>query len=313
MMTNGRKILIDTDIGDDVDDSFALYYAMRLGFDIVGITTVYRNTEARARLAKRLLCQYGEGYENVPVYAGYDLFDRVGEGEYPPFCQYSNELEKECYRPNGTAPEEAVDFILKCCKQYGKDLTLVAIGPFGNIAKAIQKDRAALEGIDRVVIMGGAFFKQYTDWNVMCDVPAADVMFRELNNLECLGADVTHCLELTEKERTSILCSENQSQGVKEIRSLYGMWERAKPNAKFVVHDALIIHYLSDPEVCSMESASIYLFTEGLAKGLTLNVDAYRHTFLNEAYRNFDFSKKTCIAKNVDRERFMKAFVASFR
>lgn len=312
-MAFGRKILIDTDIGDDVDDAFALYYAMRLGFDIVGITTVYRNTEARARLAKRLLCQYGEGYEKVPVYAGYDLFGQEGEDEYPPFCQYSDHLKDECYRPSNTDPEQAVDFILQCCRQYGKELTLVAIGPFGNIAKAIQKDRAAVEGVDRVVIMGGAFFKQYTDWNVMCDVPAADVMFRELNNLECLGADVTHYLELNEKERAGILNSQNQSEGAKEIRSLYRLWEKAKPDGKFVVHDALVIHYLKDPSVCSMERASIHLFTEGFAKGLTLNVDAYRHTFLNEAYRNFDFSKKTCVARNVDRECFMRTFVASFR
>ena len=304
--------MIDTDIGDDIDDAYALYYAMHLGFDIVGITTTYRNTVQRARLTKKLLGCYGNGYENVPVYAGYDRFDGDGTAEYPQLSQYTEDLEDDRYRPNGEEASDAVDFILNCCKQYGKDLTLVAIGPFGNVARAIQRDPATLNGIDRVVIMGGAFFKQYTDWNVMCDVAAADVMFKGLENLECLGADVTHRLEVAGKDLERILTSQNQNGGAEEVRRLHRMWQLAKPDAKLVVHDALVIHYLLSPTVCEMEKIRIHLFTEGYAKGLTLNVDAYRHTFLNEAYQNFNFEKKTLVAKKVDREQFMTRFVASF-
>lgn len=311
-MATRKKILIDTDIGDDIDDAFALYYAMYFGFEIVGVTTVYRNTVERARMAKKLLMSYANGYENVPVYAGYDQYGSDREGEYCHLCQYTPDLEGEEYAPSGKKPSDAVDFILDCCRRYGKELTVVAIGPFGNVARAIQRDREAMNGIDRVVIMGGAFFKQYTDWNVMCDVPAADVMFKELRNLECLGADVTHMLEMTEKEQERILCSENQTTGAKEVRKLYGLWRNVKPDARLVMHDALVIHYLADPDVCGMETACIHLFTEGYAKGLTLNVDAYRHTFLNDAYRDFDFTRKTRVARTVDRERFMSAFVKSF-
>ena len=46
------KILIDTDLGDDLDDAFALMSAMCLGLDIVGVTTVFRDTLSRARMAK---------------------------------------------------------------------------------------------------------------------------------------------------------------------------------------------------------------------------------------------------------------------
>jgi tRNA A37 methylthiotransferase MiaB len=47
--------MIDTDIGDDIDDAFALLLAMKLNFEIVGITTVFENTDQRARIAKKLL------------------------------------------------------------------------------------------------------------------------------------------------------------------------------------------------------------------------------------------------------------------
>ncbi len=311
-MKNRRKILIDTDIGDDIDDAFALYYAMHLGFDIVGVTTVFRNTAERARLVKKMLHAYGNGYERVPVFAGYDQYNDSADAEYPHLFEYSAELEKEEYRPNGTEPRDAVDFILDCCRRYGKELTIVAIGPFGNIAKAIEKDPQAMNSIDRVVVMGGAFFKQYTDWNVMCDVAAADAMFRSLKILECIGADVTHRLALTEEELDPILHSSNATEGVRCVREAYAKWKEAKSTAPFVVHDALVIHYLFDPDVCRMQDICVHLFTDGYAKGLTLNVDAYRHTFLNDAYLDFDFDRKTKVAETVDRERFMKTFVSSF-
>ena len=57
-----KKILLDTDIGDEIDDAMALYFAMSEGFDLVGITTVYKNTEERARISKRLLKLYGKKY-----------------------------------------------------------------------------------------------------------------------------------------------------------------------------------------------------------------------------------------------------------
>lgn len=65
-----RKIIIDTDIGDDIDDAFAISLAIKSGvLDIVGITTVFKNTNSRARIAKRLL-ELAER-PNIPIYAGY--------------------------------------------------------------------------------------------------------------------------------------------------------------------------------------------------------------------------------------------------
>lgn len=46
------KIIFDTDIGDDIDDALALDLALKLGYEIIGVTTVFKNTEFRARIAK---------------------------------------------------------------------------------------------------------------------------------------------------------------------------------------------------------------------------------------------------------------------
>ena len=70
-MSEKMKVIIDMDIGDDIDDAIALYAAMRQGFDIVGVTTVYGNTVERARQAKKLLREYACGYDKTPVFAGH--------------------------------------------------------------------------------------------------------------------------------------------------------------------------------------------------------------------------------------------------
>ena len=48
------KLLIDTDIGDDIDDLFALYFALRKNIEIVGVTTVFKDTIQRAKMVKKL-------------------------------------------------------------------------------------------------------------------------------------------------------------------------------------------------------------------------------------------------------------------
>jgi purine nucleosidase/pyrimidine-specific ribonucleoside hydrolase len=159
-MMEKLKLLIDTDLGDEIDDALALYFAMKKGFEMVGITTVFQNTAERARIAKRLLKLYGNGYEAVPVFVGHGTPLAEREREYGHTCHYTSELEKEEYAPDG---DGAVDFIIEQCKKWGKELVVVAIGPFTNIAKVIEKDSAALGLAKKVVIMGGAFFKQYAD------------------------------------------------------------------------------------------------------------------------------------------------------
>lgn len=305
VMTGKRKYFIDMDIGDDIDDAIALYSAMKRRFDIVGITTVFRNTSDRARQTKKLLLKYGNGYEAVPVYAGYGV--PMGEmmQEYPHIPHYTPDLEEERYRPDGTDPEAAVDFLLDCCRRYGKALTVIAIGPFTNIARAIEKDADALNAAGGVCIMGGAYFKQYADWNVMCDVAAADIMFRNLQNLSCIGADVTHRMLAEQALYDDLLFYTGTEPGHRYLTQLCGLWRKDRPKANLILHDPLVIYYADDPAICTMRPASVVVLTDGYARGMTLNVDAYGKKRLNPApYADFVDTRKIPVAADADRETF---------
>ena len=286
-MTENRpttKLLIDTDIADAPDDAFAIYMAMRMGAEIVGITTVFRDTKKRAETVRELLSAYGEGYESVPVVAG------AGDAE----------------------TDDAADFIIDACKKYGKELTVVAIGPFTNIARAIKKDAAALGLADKIVIMGGAYFRQYADWNVTCDAESAAVMFDALDNLECIGADVTHMLDIGDKRADIIASHANDSDARGLISRLYAEWRAKNPNDNTMLHDPLAVYYALHPEVCTVKAAHIAVITEGYGRGMTLNADAYRKAYMNPAFDGRNTARRALVADGVDAEGFIGLFMRLF-
>lgn len=303
-MSIRKKILIDTDIGDDIDDAFAVLAAMALDFEIVGITTVFRNTEARARMAKRLLHAYGYGYEAVPVYAGFSSYTQDKEENTEHMWQFGQDLYIPEYAPDSVRPEDAVDFIIDCCRRYGKELAVIAIGPFCNIAKVIEKDPEALAMANQVAIMGGAYFKQYADWNVMCDVPAADVMYSQLPNLACIGADVTHRL-FADRFLMDALRSETPCNAALEyLRSLFRQWQVTYPGNQLLLHDVAVVYYALNPDIFTMKRICVKVICQGYAKGFTLNIDAYGKASLNSAYENYPFDRKTLAASDVDMDQF---------
>lgn len=299
-----KKVIIDMDIGDDIDDALALYFAMRLGYDIIGITTCFGDTEKRARIAKKLLGLYGNGYENVPVYAG--VKSDICIGTY--LCQYTSELDADTYASDG---DNAVDFIIESCKKYGRDLAVLAIGPFTNIAAVIEKEKDIFNTIGRFIIMGGAYFRQYADWNVMCDVPAAAKMFDNVDIIEALGADVTHKLSIG-KENSGKLLATSADKAAEYVASLYAAWLTRSRRESAFLHDPLVVCCLEEPEVCTFTDASVAVITDGYAKGLTLNVDAYGKAHMNGAYADFDRTRKIKVAKDVDRDAVVEKFMSIF-
>lgn len=314
-MADKMKVIIDMDIGDDIDDAIALYAAMRCKLDIIGITTVFRNTAERARQAKKLLKEYANGYENVPVFAGHGTpLGTENEQPWPHIPHYTAELEKSIYAPDGSTPDDAVDFIIESCRKYGSELTVVAIGPFTNIARVIEKDADALNMAARVVIMGGAYYKQYADWNVICDVTAADIMFKSLNNLECIGADVTHLTVAEDDMYDDLLNYAGRENGHIYLTELCNLWRKDRPKAELVLHDPLVIYYLVNSVIFSMKYASVVVMTEGYARGLTLNVDAYGKKNLNsDAYVGFDSERKVLVASAIDLGAFNSRIFNDFK
>lgn len=304
-----KKILIDTDFLDDIDDALALAFALKSkDIEIVGITTTYMDTVFRAKAVKKFLSAFGQ--KDIPVYAGYGQTD--GGFNFHPLdikAVYDGLYEDFSVNEN---PEDAVDFIIDCAKKYGKDLTIVAIGPFKNIARVIEKAPGVLDGVDKVVIMGGAYFKQYADWNVFCDPVSAKTLFDNCKNLFAVGADVTHKLAVPQPLTDKLLSYDGDNDGIKMLSKHADIWQNAGLKAygakpKLILHDPLAIYCVISEKFVTTENAKVLVVTDGAMAGFTFNVDAYSKSGLNPFYQTQNLNKIT-VCREVLAQDFIEEY-----
>lgn len=252
------KFIIDTDIGDDIDDAFALDFALKKSFDLVCITTVFRNTVERAQIVRKMLSLFGKA---VPVYAGYG---NTICGNIPVngrLCQWTDDLCN--YTPDGIGPESAVDGIVNAARRYGKELTVLAIGPLTNIARAIQKDPNAMKGISGIVMMGGDYRNHYAEWNIRCDVAAADVVFSSEVPIVAFGHELTSLTKLTREQQNYVMGMEQDDYHA-YLAELSRLWAASKPEGwLMVMHDVLVVRYADNPEFCRIRTAPVAVETQG--------------------------------------------------
>lgn len=166
-------VILDTDIGDDIDDAYALALAARSPeLHILGITTAFGDTALRAHVAVRLLDALD--HPEIPIYTGVNstrLFENFSQTEY---ARADTHI---------LAMRDALDFLLKTARQHPHQVTLVALGPLDNIGAAIDRDPSAFRLFKEVVLMGGSIQTGYdggapsAEWNIVNNIPAARKLF----------------------------------------------------------------------------------------------------------------------------------------
>jgi len=256
-----EKIIIDTDIGDDVDDAFAVALAIRSPeLQILGITTTFGDTELRARLADRLL---GEtSHTEIPVAAGNST-------------QTRNTFSQRRYAEGGhfakTSHPKAVDFILDQIRRNPGEITLVAIGPLVNIGALIDKDAQTFHQLRRVVLMGGSIARRYGDlgyskprgpeaeWNIKNDIPSAQKLFASGVPIFLMPLDSTQ-LKLDEVKREIIFQAGTPLTNA--LTLLYHQWGQQTPT----LFDVMTIAYILDPKLCPVTPMHITVDDQGFTR-----------------------------------------------
>ncbi len=184
--STARAVILDTDIGTDVDDAMALALLLGLpGANLLGVTTVYGDTELRARLARR----YG-------ALAGRDLRVRAGAGATLSGREVwwaghegslHSGLEEESYEH-----ESAVEWMVRTVAERPGQVDVLAIGPLTNIALALDTDPSFAENVRTLWVMGGAFDDvERTEHNFRSDATAARRVFTSGIRAVVTGLEVT--------------------------------------------------------------------------------------------------------------------------
>lgn len=258
-ISSAEKIIIDTDIGSDIDDAFAVALAVKSPeLEILGVSAATGDTHSRAKLLDRLLGELGRS--EVPVAEG--ISSKGG-------------LSQQLYADGGHFAKEshpvAIDFILDQIRRYPNQITLVAIGPLVNVAGVIDRDPETFRKLKRVVIMGGSVYLGYDDlgyaaphgpdaeYNIASDIPAARKLFQSGVPLFMMPLDSTQ-LKLDEVKRAFLF-----RQGIPvtdALATLYYEWGSQTPT----LYDAMTIAYIVDPSLCPVVPMRIEIDDRGFTR-----------------------------------------------
>lgn len=278
MENNRIKVILDTDIGDDIDDAFALALLLNSPeIDLLGVTTVFRNSAQRARMAKALIHSYGK---EVPVHAGIDdpikqkvedllsaeVKEKIRYDENGKYCipQYESSYDKETYEGN-----DAVEFIISQIEKYPHEITLLAIGPETNIAKVISSRPDLIPLVKEIRIMGGAIGNEITwpEWNIVCDPEAAKIVYESGIKQYAVGCNVTLKCPLSD-ENIALLKSIKSSSSMLLVRML-NSWLEHYEFTRPVLHDPLAVATLLNNYVV-FKKKNMKVILDGNKRGYTV-------------------------------------------
>lgn len=162
-----HKVILDTDIGTDVDDALALVVLLRSnGVDLIGITTVYGDAKLRSKIALHLCSLLNR---TVPTYIG-ESQPISGREVWMSGSEGKNFKGLDSFTPQSTM---AVQFLIEAVAAQPQSIDVVAIGPLTNIARAIQTNSDFESKVKRIWIMGGDFTQSKVEHNFQCDIDAA--------------------------------------------------------------------------------------------------------------------------------------------
>jgi purine nucleosidase len=214
-----KRVIIDTDIGTDVDDAMALSLAaLSPQLDIVGVTTVHADATLRARVARKLLSMANR--EDIPVIAGASLplqmplpanftwMPKLRGHEGVGILEGSELIPST--EPNLTS-DDAAKFIIDQAQQNQGELSIITIGPMSNVGRALQLEPRLTSWIHSLTLMGGTVysdkfpFPPMLETNLNADPEAARLVFTSGIPLYIVPMEVTTQVYLTARQRQEML------------------------------------------------------------------------------------------------------------
>lgn len=278
-----RKVIYDTDPG--VDDAMALYFALaHPRIDVIGITTTFGNVTVE-QAASNALYLTAIAHRDIPVTKGVTTPWCREPGTPPDFIHGGDGLGNLTSRvatSNQVDPRTSAQFIVDTARAHPGEITLVAVGPLGNLATALKLEPLLPSLLREVIIMGGSVMEPgnvspVAEANIWNDPHAADIVFTAGWKLTMVGLDVTHRvvteLSLFKKiaDHHRHIATDTLHHAVAFYSTFYsGLHKHIAQTPGCFAHDLLAFIYLVNPELFTLESGCIRVATEGLAQGQTM-------------------------------------------
>ncbi|MFN7929294.1 MAG: nucleoside hydrolase [Blastocatellia bacterium] len=276
------KVILDTDIGDDIDDAWALAFILaHQEFELLGVTITHGNTPARAPIASKMLHITGQG--KIPVAVG----RKTSDGYAYQYTWAENFTTKQPIK-------QAANFIVEQVKRYPGQVVLLAVGPLQNVADALRKEPKLGQYAKRVVLMSGCIYgtatnptKPIREWNVFQSTADSQLVYGAGLPLTIVPLDSTTHLRLSEEERKQV--RDYKSPLTYALESLYRLW-LDNPTSRMTLHDQLAVAEAANPATFfgKQETLPLIVDNEGYTridrergKPVTVCLEPKRDAFMN--------------------------------
>lgn len=290
-----QKILLDTDIGTDVDDAIALAYLLaNPNCDLLGITTVTGEANKRAMMASALCNIAGK---DIPIYPGIEK--PLIREQLQTKAQQAKTLGK--WKHDAEFPQgEAIEFMRKTIRQNPGEIILLTIGPLTNIGLLFSIDPEIPSLLKGIYTMAGNYNLEapaYSDveWNAEGDYHSSYIVYyANAKNHHSVGIDITQRITMKSKEFAEIC----QHDLLKPVLDFSQVWFEEWDAITF--HDPLVAACILNESICKFEKGQVVVELDNKEKmGLT-------HWHPGEEGGNH------LVAVDVNKEKFFEEYLSVF-
>jgi inosine-uridine nucleoside N-ribohydrolase len=281
------RIILDTDIGTDIDDAWALGLAMTSPeFELLSVTIADGDTTARARVACKLLHTAGRG--GVPV--------AVGRPTLPPKGVDYQLAWAEDFTATRPVSQPAAQLIVETIRRLPNEVTLVAVGPLQNVADALRLEPRLPKLVKRVVLMSGSIRGSawnpapVPEWNVVRATADAQLVYAAGFPMTTVPLDSTSYVQLKDEERERLRA--RATALTRSLETLYRLWLDG-PSRRMTLHDQLAVAETARP-------GEFF----GRCDTLRLRVDDQGYTRIDEAD-----GRPTTVCFEPKRDAFMRYYL----
>ncbi len=292
-------MLLDTDIGTDVDDAWALVFALACeNIDLKAITLVHADLEVRALITLKILKLADK--EDIPVYKGLSK-TLTGDGWYW-WGHEGTETDFSDIDPSKALPS-GVDAIIGFSEEYQNEGAIASIGPMTNIAAALQKQPGIADSLKILGIMGSTFIglgieNAGKEHNAAVDSKATKIVFESKIPKLLVGYNVTVQTAINE---THIENMKSKCPLADYLLAMTKQYMSVTGRDFCYMHDGLAIASLVDPEILETTNLTPVVLPDGRVSwhepkegdiafpvAINVNINRFNELFLGTIFNYFE-------------------------